>query len=211
MLLNCGVGEDSWESLGLQGERPNQSILKETSPEYSSEGLLLKLKLQYFGHPMRRTDSLEKTLMLGKIEGRRRKGWQRMKWLDGVTDSMDEFAQALGVGDGREAWCAAVHGVEKSWTRLSDWTELRGSSKWAFYQPRNCFPVGPLLLPAQPKALTHQCPLVHTQGVNDRCMNMKEWISRGTSPLFTLQSQLCHPSSSFPNLPSPPLLVPSVL
>ena len=81
MLLNCGVGEDSWESLGLQGD--NQSILKEISPEYSLEGLMLKLKLQYFGHLMRRTDSLEKTLMLGKIEGRRRRGQQRMRWLDG--------------------------------------------------------------------------------------------------------------------------------
>ena len=86
MLLNCGVGEDSWESLGQ--ERSNQSILKEISPEYSLEGLMLKLKLQYFGHRMWRTDSLEKTLMLGKIEGRRR-GWPRMRWLDGITNLMD--------------------------------------------------------------------------------------------------------------------------
>ena len=89
MLLNCGVGDNAKESLGLQGES-NQSILKEISPEYSLEGRMLKLKLQYFGHLIQRTDSLEKTLMLGKIEGRRRRGRQRMR-LDGITDSMDMF------------------------------------------------------------------------------------------------------------------------
>ena len=101
--------------------RSNQSILKEISPEYSLEGLLLKLKLQYFGHLMRRIDSLEKTLMLGKIEGGRRRGRQRMRWLDGITDTMDVNLCSLQqmVMD-REAWRASVHGVTKSQTRLSD-------------------------------------------------------------------------------------------
>ena len=141
MLLSCGVGEDSWESLGLQGDPTNPFWRRSAlgflffsfffSPGISLEGIMLKLKLQYFGHLMQRVDSLEKTLMLGEIGGRRRMGWQKIRWLDGITDSMDvslsEFWELVMDREGGLACCNSWGHKESDTTEQLNWTELKGS------------------------------------------------------------------------------------
>ena len=173
------VLEKTLESL-LDCKEINQSILKEIILEYSLEGLMLKLKLQYFGHLMHRANSLEKTLLAGKTKGRRRSGWQRMKWLDGLTDSMDvNLSKVWDIVKNKEAWCAAVYGVTKSQTRLRD-----------FHFHVHC--TGDAIQPSHPQ-LTSSPPAFNCS----QHQGLFQWVSSLHQVAKVLKFQLQHPSSQW--------------
>ena len=154
-------------------KRSNQLILKEINPEYALEGRMLKLKLQYFGHLIRRADSLERTLMLGKIEGRKRRGQQRMRWLDGITNSVDmSLSKLWEIVKDRETWCAAAHGVTKSWTRATEQQQPASCDKWsASRQERKAGRVGPDSAPAAWERATLKEGFSATKGIIRRALS----------------------------------------